>query len=401
MKAIEIFYANACINAALAARHDLLNMPLHRAVNKSRYGKSDTLGLDGVPEITIRQYVSKVSGDAILITEESDEQFSAHWSEMGGAPPIFTSDPTDRSAQFKSFLNLIGKNHLESTKVGDLLYTVDRQAMWCEMFTGQTPAETPELPLTIVSPTCAVTCILHGQPLFTAIVNYLADCIYIAGPMGAWQFRLPDYRNPTAVADIDLKFILNHGEKITFPSSKDVCANDAEARRCTTFLGKSGYQENFDATAVFLGENPRDFIHHQKPGGPTRILYLSELQRGHGPIGFVMSNGEKIGEFIHWLTFIAYCKTDGDDRSLSLFEVSIDRPWTKEGILMSTSPPYSIFRECPDGRHHFLDMRRLRKFKHPSHFRSTIVVTQEDNSAVRAIMGTNNYREIILGTDKP
>lgn len=392
MQGIEMFYADACIHAVLAARRALMHMPIVQALGKTRYGKGDTYGLDGGPEIAIKEFIHRLKDDALLVTEETDAQFGSHWSDSTQYPVTFFCDPTDRSKFLRLFIERANTSGKDDRKVGELLYGCDREAEWRGIF----PAEKPELPLSIVSPSTAITCVRHGKPLFTAIVSYLTDQIYIAGPTGTFMLKLPDYRNTKAVQEIDFAFITNHGQPLHFLPAQEMCPTDDDCLRFSTFLGKPGYQENFDATAMFVGRIPKDFLHHSEPGGPSRALYLSELQRGHGPMGFVMSNGEKIGEFIHWLPFVMNGKSADGQKALTAYEVSIERPWTKEGVLMSTSPPYSIFRERADRGGHYLDVRRLRKFEHPSHFRSTLVVTQADNGTLRGIMGQHCYREILL-----
>ncbi len=390
MQGIETLYADACIQAVLAARHALMHMPIEQALGKTRYGKGDTYGLDGGPEIAIKNVIHRLKDDALFVTEETDPQFGSHWSDGTQFPVTFFCDPTDRSKFLRLFIERANASGRNSRKVGELLYECDREAEWGKIF----PEGKIELPLSIVSPSTAITCVRHGRPLFSAIVSYLTDQIFIAGPTGAFMLKLPDYRNTKAVQEVNFTFITNHGQLLHFLSAQEMCLTDDECLRYATFLGKAGYQENFDATAMFVGRTPKDFLHHTEPGGPSRALYLSELQRGHGPMGFVMSNGEKIGEFVHWLTFVMNGKLADGQKALTMYEVSIERPWTKEGILMSTSPPYSIFRERTDRGDYYLDVRRLRKFTHPSHFRSTLVVTQADNSTLRGIMGQHCYREI-------
>ena len=139
-------------------------------------------------------------------------------------------------------------------------------------------------------------------------------------------------------------------------------------------------------------KNPDDFLHHTEPGGPARALYLSELQNGHSPVGFILANGEKIGEWIHWLAFAKYARNHEGGKALKVFEISIERPWTKDGILMSTSRPYSIFRGRDKDA--YFDISQLRNFLTPSKFRSMIVVTPYDNDWIIFKMQQHNYREV-------
>jgi len=121
-------------------------------------------------------------------------------------------------------------------------------------------------------------------------------------------------------------------------------------------------------------------------------LYLSELQNKHGPVGFILSNGEKIGEWMHWLSFVKYAHNKNGGEALQVYEISLERPWTKNGMLMSTSPPYSIFCDGEDKQ--YLDISRLRNFKHPSRFRSMIVVVPYNNERIIHVLEQHEYREI-------
>lgn len=389
-------YADACILAVMSARQSIMHMLIFQALDKTRYGKGvmgDTLGLDGRPEIAIRDVVHRFARDAILITEETDDDTARGWPVDSSLPVVFVCDPTDRSKFFAKFLESLKASGHGERHTGEVLYQTDREALWEEVFRNSPSRETP---LSIVGPLSAITCIRNGRPFFAAMVSYLTDQITIAGPTGVYTLNLPDYRNKSAVDAVNFELITNHGQRLHFQTAAQACPSQDDHLRFATYLGKSGYAENFDATAIFVGQHPKDYLHHSEPGGPSRVLYLSDLQRGHGPIGFVMSNGEKIGEFVHWLPFVIYGTTQDGQRALSLYEVSIDRPWTKDGILMSTSEPYSLFRMRPDQTGHYLDVRRLRKFSHPSHFRSTLVVTHADNGPLREVMGLQEYREIVL-----
>jgi len=146
-----------------------------------------------------------------------------------------------------------------------------------------------------------------------------------------------------------------------------------------------------------MGPNERErFLHYGKPGGPSRILYLSSLQPRSVPIGFILANGEKIGEWIHWLAFIQFARsqTDESQPALTLYEIFQERPWTKEGVLMSTPPNYSVFREY--GSRLYIDTSWLLRMPNPSRLRSTLIVAPFDNRwAIRA-SSQSGYRPIIF-----
>ena len=149
-----------------------------------------------------------------------------------------------------------------------------------------------------------------------------------------------------------------------------------------TFLGKTGYRENFLDSRFMSNAEIDKFLFYNLPGGPSRALYLSELQPAKESIGFILANGEKISEWAHWLPFIRFgrTRTDQGTPALRLYEVFQERPWTKDGVLMSTSPVYSIFVPVSEGDSRMLmDPRRLTGLSNPSRFRSTLIVAPANN----------------------
>ncbi|MDD5294997.1 MAG: hypothetical protein PHP21_03720, partial [Patescibacteria group bacterium] len=171
--------------------------------------------------------------------------------------------------------------------------------------------------------------------------------------------------------------------------SSDLTPDDC--KRFVTFLGKSGYRENLDDSMLFV-ENPDSFIHHKTPPGPPRVLYLSEFQKSYKPVGFVLSNGEKIGEWLPWLPFVKFARNGNGYPALRIFEIYLERPWTKYGMLMSPPPAYSLF--CENGEESYLDMSRLRNFDRPSQFRSMLVVLPIDNERIIHVLCQHKYREV-------
>jgi hypothetical protein len=154
--------------------------------------------------------------------------------------------------------------------------------------------------------------------------------------------------------------------------------------------------ENLNDSMVFL-RDPTKLVVYDAPGGPSRILYLSSLNatKTKADLGFILANGEKITEWIHWLPFIRFAENEDGGPALKLFEVSIERPWTKEGILMSTSPTYSIFVER-GGKDFEIDLGRLSHYSNPSQYRGMLVATSHDNERVANLMLQHGYREIFF-----
>lgn len=387
MQGIENSYCDVCIGAAIAAWRTLLEASPMEALNKVKFGskgeKSDTLGLDAIPEIILSERIKDFDSHALFVTEEIGEATKNRWptdSDPIRQPLMFFSDPTDRSKFLKIFLERISDGK-PTVKIGKLMEKNDCAKDWEEMF---------ESPASITGATSAITCVRKGSIIFSVILNYITQTIYVATPIDVLLLKLPSYDDHN-LEKIDLTYIAKHSQQLIFPSAKTICHESDDYKRFVTFLGKTGYTENFNDSMIFF-DNPNDYLHHKEPGGPARVLYLSELQKDHGPIGFILANGEKIIEWIHWLAFAKFAKNKKGGQALKVFEISLDRPWTKEGILMSTSTAYSIFfNECNRA---FLDISRLKNFKNPSKFRSMLVVTPFDNERIISVMREHNYREV-------
>lgn len=392
MQGIEIAYCNVCIHALIGAWQALMENSATELLNRTRYGKrdtryskSDTLGLDAIPEIIINDRLLCFDRHSILVTEELDETMKKRWpssSDPVMQPLMFFSDPVDRSKQFKTFLEVISDQQ-RLTKIGDILLKKDAVKIWEELF---------EAPAVITGATSSITCVRKGSIVFSLIMNIITKTIFVATPIDVRQLKLPEFRNKN-LEKIDLEHLGKYGSLLIFPPSRFTCSEPVDYKRFVTFLGKTGYRENFNDSMIFV-QNPDEFLlkNHTEPGGPARILYLSELQKGFPTVGFIMANGEKIGEWIHWLGFVKYARNKKGDRALKVFEISIERPWTKEGILMSTSLPYSIFRE--DDKEAYFDISQLKNFVTPSKFRSMLVVTPYDNERIIYVMRQHDYRDV-------
>ncbi|KKU51557.1 MAG: hypothetical protein A3H69_05500 [Candidatus Sungbacteria bacterium RIFCSPLOWO2_02_FULL_47_9] len=383
MQGIEQAYCNECIQAVIGAWKALMETTPAEALKRVRYGKGDTLSLDAIPEINISERLREFDNHAILVTEELDSAAKKRWpsdTDPVKQPLMFFSDPTDRSKQLKKIIEetFSGKPFI---KIGELMAGTDAEAVWENLF---------EPPASITGATTSITCIRKGSIIFSVMLNYITRTIFVASSIGIFRLRLPSFSDDRLAA-IDLSHIVASGQTLSFLPAKDICRAPEDAKRFVTFLGKSGYRENFEDSMIFV-DNPDSFLHHTEPGGPSRVLYLSELQKDYGPVGFVLANGEKIGEWMHWLAFVKFAKNSEGGPLLKVFEISIDRPWTKEGILMSTSPAYSIFSCEENGG--YIDLSRLKNFDHPSRFRSMLVVTPHDNDRIIYIMRQHEYREV-------
>lgn len=382
MQGIERVYCDVCIRALIKAWQALMEASTVELLNKVKYGKGDTLGFDAIPEIIISERLKEFDNHALLVTEELDKISLRRWPTDADSirqPLMFFSDPTDRSSQLKSFIETMAKDK-PLDKLGELMAegTIEK---WESLF---------EPPAIITGATGSITCVRKGAIIFSVILNYITQTLFVASPVSISRFQLPSFQTKN-LEEVGFSTIVKNGTELSFLASDSICQSAPDFKRFVTFLGKTGYRENFVDSMIFI-ENPDDFLHHKVPGGPARILYLSELQKEYGPIGFILANGEKIGEWIHWLAFAKFAKNPQGGQALKVFEISLDRPWTKEGILMSTSRPYSLF--CNEGNTTYMDISRLRNFNHPSRFRAMLVVTPFDNERIIYIMHEHEYREI-------
>jgi len=381
MQGVEILHCNAAIEAILKATYALWNSTVDEALRPIlRYGKSDTLGMDAMPEITIVETLQNYDRFCVVITEETGDREKIHFyisEDPRRFRTVFISDPTDRSSQLKKAMENVED---KSKTVSAAIFNPGFLQKWEQDF-GK--------PACITGGSSAITCVRRGIPIFSVIVNYITRQLFLACSAGCYVLDLPENQ-----AKVDLDSVLAGGRKIFF------CNVDSldDQKRFITFMGKSGYKENF-IDSRFMNEDEMDKnLYYDMPGGPPRMLYLSTLQSPEHPIGFVLSNGEKITEWIHWLPYVRFARKECDqgEPALRLFEVYQDRPWTKEGILMSTPPSYSIFMPLGGEGRMVIDVSQFSRFCNPSFIRSTLILALSDNIWATRAVNQYGYRPIVF-----
>ncbi len=109
-----------------------------------------------------------------------------------------------------------------------------------------------------------------------------------------------------------------------------------------------------------------------------------------------MANGEKIGEWTHWLPFIRYARRPDDNSAsaLRLFEVSQTQSLMIDGYVMMTSPDYSIFKHSGEHRSTIIRSERLQDRENPSKYRSTLILIPASNQWALNQVEQYGYREI-------
>jgi hypothetical protein len=386
MLGIEQAYGNAAIQALLHANRNLMEATIEDALRTCPYGKGDTLGIDAIPEISIATQVKKYDQHSILITEEQSE-WPGFYTSVPADPrsfkTFFISDPTDRSSQFADFLR---KANNQKQRVIDAMRDPESVARWEKDFSS---------PVSITGPFTAITCIRRGIPVLTVLINYLTQEMFVACSAGI--FKVAVNYEEGQLETLTFESICSNGERIGFGSSVKQYQG---LKRFVTFLGdkrKTGYLENIHESHLMEEEELEKSIFYGLPGGPSRILYLSAILPSQQAIGFILANGEKIGEWIHWLPFIRFARSTNDSGEpiLHIYEVWHPRPHTKDGILMSTSPNYSVFRQVSGG-HMVIDVSIFQRFANPSKIRSTLLVCLDSNDWAQQVVQRYGYRKIQL-----
>lgn len=383
-------YCDACIEALLLANISVTQMRVSNLLKTVPYGtrdKLDTYALDAVPEIQIKGCLERFDPDSVLVTEELGVNFLEAWpnfSDIKFHPSVFFCDPADRSKHLVRFLELTPEED-RGEKFGKIIALPEAQERWKKIAGG---------PASITGSTASITCVRRGSIVFSVILNYITQELIVACSSGVRIIKLEDCdslkHNRLVLADV-----VKRGRVVEFnPISPETPWDNF--KYFTTFLGnekKKGYADNILDSDILTDEERQQFMRYEEPGGPARILYLSSLHLPEEPMGFILANGEKITEWIHWIPFVRFAN-QGERKILRLFEVSQARPWTKEGILMATSPIYSVFQRF-DGRV-ALDVNFLRRFPNPSRYRSTLIVAPFNNEWINYLMQQHCYREIVL-----
>ncbi|MCK5416096.1 hypothetical protein KAI92_01560 [Candidatus Parcubacteria bacterium] len=369
-----------------------LSSEVREVLNVSNYGKSDTLGLDAIPEIVYVRGVKKYDEQVIFVTEETDKQTIAGLPETyhpNMQPLVFISDPADRSKYLKRFIialmKLEFKEEYSDTEVESAIpeSNITVRELWNKYGVNKEWESIGESPVAITGATTAITCIFRGKAICSVIANFITGELTLACEKGVFQINLLKQSGKRFILD-DL---CKKSKKLVFYYSKGNC------RRFVTFLGKEGYREHFEASSIFVGNDGVDIhLHHKEPGGPSRPLYLSNLN-SCSPVGFILANGEKITEWSHWLPIVKFARDTEGRKELRIYEVYTEPIMAKKGIPMSVTPDLSIFRERPQiGK--FMDINKISQFSNPSHFRSMIVICHKENTWLTGIMKQSGYRDI-------
>ena len=384
MQGYERNYVDLIIKAGLSAYVGIRTTPVAELIGFVKSGKkeNDTLGMDWVAETRIREDVMNYDSKIILVTEEAEPKrtdFPPYVNRDSRGKTVIC-DPIDRSSPMKKLVIELEKL-FPGTTISGLPEDFDLIKFW--------ETNIAEAPVKITGGTTALTCLIGGKTLASVVINHIAENIVIAVPAGIYEYSLK--RPIDEIESIDMKTIVKGKKQVYFPASKDSCPKIADMKKFVAFAKKSGYPENLRDSLIYF-DDFLNHLHHDNPGGPSRTLYLSNFQKGHGSVGSIISNGEKITEWIHWLPVVKYAKDVNGNPALRVFEVALEKPHQKGDVLMSCCSTYSIFVQRENES--LIDISFLRRFDKSSHYRAMLVVVPSDNRVVIDAMNKHCFREI-------
>ena len=299
-----------------------------------------------------------------LITEEIGANVKLRDTED---EVVCFSDPLDRSRVLVEFLtNQSGK--IETVFKNEKLIKV-----WESKFGGD---------IELSGPYGSITATRNFQILFNVMINYVTGMIYVASDEGVGKLLLDDLfedKNRTTLKRTrDLIHMLS---PIKFNNDQELSTSKID--KFVTFCsGEEKYRDNLVSSKIFGNKTAEqifnDHLIYKKPGGPARILYLQNPSQ----CGFILSNGERIGEWLGWLAYVKHRTSE-----LCAFEISFESSWTRDQILMSPGKAYSIFLDDirDDGGNHVnvrLNMSKLRFLENPSIYRATILICPKSNKNI-------------------
>ncbi len=346
MEGIEVAYLGTAMAALADARHLVLRQRCHDALRPAR-GKSDTRFFDLAPEHALVQRIRQFDEECAVFTEEGTVDDRREYAER----LCYFIDPLDRSQPFANAIEELS---------GESPYVVDAM-------------KSPKWRLRgLDAPFASITCIRNSQICFNAMLDYTSGTIYVACKAMLKYGPLEKCSDPERLASF--------GEDIFFDAR--------EGTDLITFVGhesspkRAQYEQHLRDLGI--GEESLPPSEYQVPGGPARILYLSEAssrssnRQGDGQSGvdyapaLIMSNGEKICEWCGWLAYATHSD------QLRVYEVYAEKFSSRDYILLAPPPNYSLF--VVSGRGCSLRLDRVTGLEKPVRYRSAIVIAHGASS---------------------
>jgi len=390
MLGVDVATINASLEAMVVSWRELLGTEIPLALGEAA-GKRDSRRFDVMVEDTIREYLEGFDDHARIIAEERGR---GHAPRVAGQPECpWAKDPACL--------------HVRRGGYGDLMFFADpvdgssalekRLAEALEPGSGSQP-RTPHTVGDVLAegspklwafyPMISVTGVRAGRPTFSAMLDIGTRRLYLACEDFCKSVGLSpdDDYIPTKQsiesggADVRFDPECRGTGYFTFHTDKD----DAPYRSHLREILQVDFRSLLAGDPNVLNPGGGD---EGAMAGPGRILHLTEegrrfaRLRGDKPLGFILSNGEKITEFLPWLAWAQFSK------ELVAYELSVQRPMTgDDGVLMA--PPidyYSVFEEeDKDGNTTVrVNEDKLAPLVRAERYRATVIVVPESNTAFR------------------
>lgn len=368
MTGLERQYLRECVKALARAREALLSLDCVRAASQVRYGKSDTLALDAVPEAAlIRSLCEDFDPHLPFVTEETGQDVLLRGTEE---EVVCFCDPMDRSKVLGRFLS--GKQGTVQSVFADR----ETPPEWEAKCGGN---------IELTGAYGSITATRHHHVLFNVMLNYVTGRFYIACDVAAGQIDLADAFDDVAGNRLKrTQDLIDALSPVRFSQPK--FRTRGEGLRFVAYCKSKEYEDNLLSSDVAqlrdIGEIKKERLIFDEPGGPARILYLRD-----GSLGFILANGEKIGEWMGWLAWVAHSKG-----ALRAYEITFDSSWTRDQILMAPGQAYTVLGD--NVRHDRgrrwkmvqLNLLKLRFLRNPSQYRSTLLVCPSTNEEIRSTL---------------
>jgi transcriptional regulator with XRE-family HTH domain len=359
MPGIEIGYLNAALSALGAARTALLAQAPPTSLLPGA-GKDDAKFFDAVAEHAIAQMLLGFNNRCAIITEEAGLIGSpSHASNVS-----YLIDPFDRS---RPFVTAIKKYATSDNGLHRTLADV---------------VEDPAFVMqSLEAPFGSITCVRDGELTFNAMLNYTSGTVYVA---------CRDFIGYGNIAECpDAQTLADRGVRIGFqPRSGQsyVCFTGDPLKDEESSLGNSEHSRKYQNVLKNLHLQGEHNIGPTNPGGPARVLYLSDFHDDIQP-SFILANGEKLFEFLGWMAFAVH------SQQLAVFELYSDVFEGRNLILHAPPPNYSAFTVQPGSFR--LDIERILRLSPVGHYRGAVAITHARSTVARAFMtAMKNGREL-------
>jgi transcriptional regulator with XRE-family HTH domain len=349
MPGIEIGYCDATIDALKAGRTALAAQAPPASL-KPGAGKPDALLFDCVTEQAIAGRLLAFNSKCAVITEET----GVIGERKHASTLSYVVDPFDRSRPF--------------FRAVEQLYDRDKHRTLKDILSD------PQFEMqALEAPFGSVTCVRDGEIVFNAMLDYVSGNIYVAckGFIGYGNIdRCPDLRS-----------LAERGHEITFspkPGPKYLCfTGDPDKDKERTVSEQS---TNYVKVLKGLGFELQDHLGLSNPGGPARILYLSDQYSDDSDPFFILSNGEKVFEFLGWVAYAIH------SRDLAVYELYSDGFEARGLILQAPPSNYSAFVPGANGKDFKCNVDKIIDLTPPGHYRGALVITHARSTVVCAVM---------------